>query len=98
MNRTKIIEHYKKFHKLDSMQEEFEIDIDWMQAFIEDHELVNKNDLLQRVRLSLRLKIDDSDIERKAQQWYGNAPGELLKNTFKRGAVWYRDKLFGNEA
>ncbi len=46
MNRTKIIEHYKKFMQLDKMQEDYEIDIDWMQAFIEDYNLVNKNDLL----------------------------------------------------
>jgi len=46
MNRTKIIEHYKKFMQLDKMQEDYQIDIDWMQAFIEDYNLVNKNDLL----------------------------------------------------
>jgi len=46
MNRTKIIEHYKKFMELDKMQEDYQIDIDWMEAFIEDNNLVNKNDLL----------------------------------------------------
>ena len=53
MNRTKIIEHYKEFMQLDKMQEDYQIDIDWMQAFIEDNNLVNKDDLLPLVSNSL---------------------------------------------
>lgn len=43
MNRTNIIEHYKKFHGLSELTEDCQIDIDWAEALIEDMMQVNKN-------------------------------------------------------
>lgn len=68
MNRTKIIEHYKKFMQLDKMQEDYQIDIDWMQAFIEDHNLVNKNDLLPLVNGWLEFKSNQELFNEEAKK------------------------------
>lgn len=36
MNRTLIIQHYKKFHNLGELTEDCQIDIDWAEALITD--------------------------------------------------------------
>lgn len=78
MNRTKIIEHYKKFMQLDKMQEDYQIDIDWMQAFIEDNNLVNKNDLFPVVSGSCSFNADS--VYKDINASYNTECNEMLLN------------------
>ena len=43
MYRTEIITHFKKFHGLSELTESFQIDIDCIEAIIEDMKLVKEN-------------------------------------------------------
>lgn len=36
MNRTKITAHYKKFHNLDRIGEENQLDIDWAESLLKE--------------------------------------------------------------
>ena len=49
MYRTEIITHFKKFHGLSELTESFQIDIDCIEAVIEDMKLVKENCNLQNV-------------------------------------------------
>lgn len=67
MNRTKIIEHYKKFHGLQKMTEDYQIDIDWAEALIEDLEKV-KNFSMPLV--SKRYKIQGNSFTTGSKKWF----------------------------